>query len=81
MQEVKDNQSYDPNPIYIKIGDTVTWINADVMANTVTSGKDYDLITSGKKFNSKSVVINGVYRLKFPIPLEYLIIFVYFNLI
>ncbi|MGN6559438.1 MAG: PQQ-dependent sugar dehydrogenase [Candidatus Nitrosocosmicus sp.] len=65
---VKGNQSYDPNPINIKVGDTITWINADVIAHTVTSGKDYDPITSGKIFNSKSIISNGVYRLKFTIP-------------
>jgi aldose sugar dehydrogenase len=65
---VKDNQSYDPNPINIKVGDTITWINADVIAHTVTSGKVYDPLTSGKIFNSKSIISNGVYRLKFTIP-------------
>ena len=65
---VKGNQSYDPNPISIKVGDTVTWINADLIAHTVTSGKDYNPLTSGKIFNSKSIISNGVYSLKFTIP-------------
>jgi plastocyanin len=68
---VKGNQSYDPNPINIKVGDTVTWINADVVAHTVTSGKDYDPLTSGKIFNSKSIISNGDYSLKFTIPGAY----------
>jgi plastocyanin len=65
---VKGNQSYDPNPINIKVGDTVTWINADVIAHTVTSGKDYDPLTSGKIFNSNSIISNAGYSLKFTIP-------------
>ena len=65
---VKGNQSYDPNPINIKVGDTITWINADVVAHTVTSGKDYDPLTSGKIFNSKSIISNADYSLKFAIP-------------
>ena len=29
---VRRLQSHEPNPINIKVGDTVTWINADVIA-------------------------------------------------
>jgi glucose/arabinose dehydrogenase/plastocyanin len=65
---VRDLQSYDPNPIDIKVGDTVTWINADLAAHTVTSGKDYDPLTSGKIFNSGSIISNGVYSHKFTTP-------------
>jgi glucose/arabinose dehydrogenase/plastocyanin len=65
---VKDLQSYDPNPINIKVGDTVTWINADVVAHTVTSGKDYDPLTSGSLFNSGSIISNGAYSHKFTNP-------------
>ena len=65
---VKGNQSYDPNSINIKAGDTVTWINADIVAHTVTSGKDYNPLTSGKVFESGSIISNGVYRLKFTNP-------------
>jgi glucose/arabinose dehydrogenase/plastocyanin len=62
---VRDLQSYEPNPINIKVGDTVTWINVDVISHTVTSGKDYNPVTSGKMFNSGSIISNGVYNLKF----------------
>ena len=65
---VKGNQSYEPNPINIKVGDIVTWINADVIAHTVTSGKDYDPLTSGKIFNSNSIISNAAYSLNFTIP-------------
>jgi glucose/arabinose dehydrogenase/plastocyanin len=62
---VRGLQSYEPNPINIKVGDTITWINADVVAHTVTSGKDYDPITSGKAFSSGSIISNAAYSLKF----------------
>jgi plastocyanin len=65
---VRGLQSYDPNPINIKVGDTITWINADVISHTVTSGKDYNPITSGKAFNSGGIISNGVYSLKFAKP-------------
>ncbi len=62
---VKGLKSYDPNPINIKVGGTITWTNADVVAHTVTSGKDYNALTSGKIFNSGSIISNGVYSQKF----------------
>jgi glucose/arabinose dehydrogenase/plastocyanin len=65
---VKGFQSYDPNPIDIKVGDTVTWINADLVAHTVTSGKDYNPLTSGSLFHSGSIISNGVYSHKFTNP-------------
>ena len=65
---VRGLQSYEPNPINIKVGDTITWINADIIAHTVTSGKDYNPITSGKMFSSGSIISNGIYNLKFAKP-------------
>jgi aldose sugar dehydrogenase len=62
---VKGLQSYDPNPINIKVGDTITWTNADVVSHTVTSGKDYNAQTSGKLFNSGGIISNGVFSQKF----------------
>jgi glucose/arabinose dehydrogenase/plastocyanin len=65
---VKGLKSYDPNPIKIKVGDIITWINADVISHTVTSGKDYDPNISGKLFNSGGMITNNVYQLKFAVP-------------
>jgi glucose/arabinose dehydrogenase len=65
---IKGLQSYDPNPIYIKVGDTVTWINSDVIAHTVTSGKDYNRFTSGKLFHSGSIISNTAYSHTFTSP-------------
>jgi plastocyanin len=35
-----DSNSYNPNPIEIKVGDTVTWINDDSSPHTVTSSSN-----------------------------------------
>ena len=37
---IQGDNSYDPNPIEIKTGDSVTWTNDDNEAHTVTSGSD-----------------------------------------
>ena len=37
--------SYNPNPIEIKVGDTVTWINNDSSPHTVTSSSDEGYVT------------------------------------
>ena len=34
------DQAYDPNPVKVKVGDTITWTNDDSQAHTVTSGTD-----------------------------------------
>ncbi len=52
--------SYNPNPIEIKVGDTVTWINNDSTPHTVTSSSssndrsitfDSDVLSRGETFN------------------------------
>jgi plastocyanin len=50
--------SYNPNPIEIKVGDTVTWINNDSSSHTVTSSSDdgnitfdSDVLRRGETFN------------------------------
>ena len=35
-----DSNSYNPNPIEIQVGDTVTWINNDSSPHTATSSSD-----------------------------------------
>jgi aldose sugar dehydrogenase len=65
---VKGLKSFDPNPIKIKIGDIITWVNADIISHTVTSGKDYDPNISGKLFGSGGLTTNSVYQVKFAVP-------------
>ena len=42
---VKGSKSYSPSRLTINVGDTVTWTNSDVIAHTVTSGKDWETQT------------------------------------
>jgi plastocyanin len=46
------DKAYSPNPINVKVGDTVTWTNDDGQAHTVTSGKDSSDPDKGKVFDS-----------------------------
>ena len=46
------DQAYDPNPVKVKVGDTVTWTNKDSQAHTVTSGTDSSDPNIGKAFDS-----------------------------
>jgi plastocyanin len=46
------DQAYDPNPIKVKVGGTVTWTNDDSQAHTVTSGTDSSDPNMGKEFDS-----------------------------
>jgi aldose sugar dehydrogenase len=60
---IKKDKSFDPNPIEIKAGDSVTWTNDDNEIHTVTSGssegptmgQDFDsgILASGKSFTHK----------------------------
>ena len=49
--------SYNPNPIEIEVGDTVTWINNDSSPHTVTSSNDNgstfdsDILMQGETFS------------------------------
>jgi plastocyanin len=46
---------YNPNPIEVRVGDTVTWINDDSSAHTVTSSNDSifdsDIMRRGEAFS------------------------------
>jgi plastocyanin len=46
------DQAYDPNPVKVKVGDTVTWTNDDSQAHTITSGTDSSDPNIGKEFDS-----------------------------
>ena len=51
-----DSNSYNPNPIEIKVGNTVTWINDDSSPHTVTSSSndsnfDSDVLRRGEVFS------------------------------
>jgi plastocyanin len=46
------DKAFSPNPINIKVGDTITWINNDNETHTVTSGLDFNDPNLGKQFDS-----------------------------
>src|SRR5919202_5187903 len=46
------DQAYDPNPVKVKVGDTLTWTNDDSQAHTITSGTDSSDPNMGKAFDS-----------------------------
>src|SRR5215212_2175744 len=47
-----DDKGFSPNPINVKVGDTVTWTNSDNMEHTVTSGTGPSDQSKGKQFDS-----------------------------
>jgi plastocyanin len=46
------DKGFSPNPINVKVGDTVTWTNIDNMEHTVTSGTGPSDLSKGKQFDS-----------------------------
>jgi plastocyanin len=46
------DKGWSPNPVNVKVGDTITWTNEDSQAHTVTSGKDSSDPDLGKVFDS-----------------------------
>ena len=52
LPDVPADRSFSPNVINVKIGDTVTWTNYDVMPHTVTGGTGTSDPNKGKGFDS-----------------------------
>ena len=48
---IKSDKSYDPNPINVNAGDSVTWTNSDNDIHSVTSGSD-EGPSIGQEFDS-----------------------------
>jgi plastocyanin len=46
------DKSFSPNPVNIKVGDTVTWVNDDTQFHTVVSGNPSGGGDTGKVFDS-----------------------------
>ena len=59
------DQAYDPNPVKIKSGDSVTWTNDDSQIHTVTSGTGSDDPNLGKDFDSSMLSQNQTFSHKF----------------
>lgn len=63
---VLDDKSYQPNPINIRVGDTIIWTNNDniPVTHTVTSGS-VDADNAGMEFDSRSMDANETFEHKF----------------
>jgi plastocyanin len=59
------DQAYDPNPVKVKAGNTVTWTNDDSQIHTVTSGTGSDDPNMGKDFDSSMLSQNQTFSHKF----------------
>ena len=59
------DQAYNPNPVKVKSGDTVTWTNDDSQIHTVTSGMDSSDPNMGKEFDSSMLSQNQTFSHKF----------------
>ena len=46
------DKAFSPNPVSIKVGDTITWTNKDTIFHTVTSGTGPSDPAKGKEFDS-----------------------------
>ena len=49
---IMGDKAFQPNPLTIKVGDNVTWINNDTVMHTVTSSSGPTDPNEGKQFNS-----------------------------
>ena len=61
---IKKDKSFDPNPIEIKAGDSVTWTNDDNDIHTVTSGSS-EGPTIGQEFDSGAIASGDSFTHKF----------------
>jgi plastocyanin len=52
---VQGNPAYEPTPLTVKVGDTITIENKDIAPHTVTNGKDATDPTMGKLFDTSII--------------------------
>ncbi|HEX9318206.1 MAG TPA: cupredoxin family copper-binding protein [Nitrososphaeraceae archaeon] len=67
---IKKDKSFDPNPIEINAGDSVTWTNDDNEVHTVTSGSQ-DASNIGQEFDSGTLASGQSFTHKFDKPGTY----------
>jgi glucose/arabinose dehydrogenase/plastocyanin len=61
---IDGDDSYDPNPVEISMGQTITWLNGDTVSHTVTSGSDDDP-DEGALFDSGAIIPGQAYSKTF----------------
>jgi plastocyanin len=64
INNISGDNSYSPNPITIRLDETITWYNADTVSYTVTSSSDNDP-HEGQLFDSDAILSKQAYSLKF----------------
>lgn len=64
MVGIKNDKSFDPNPVEINAGDSVTWTNDDNEVHTVTSGSQ-DASNIGQEFDSGTLASGQSFTHKF----------------
>jgi plastocyanin len=50
---------FQPNPVQVGIGDTVEWVNRDLIPHTVTSSQN---VTAGEQFDSGIIAPNSLFE-------------------
>ena len=53
------DKAYQPNPVRVKAGGTVTWTNLDTVVHTITYGKGITDPAMGTKFDSGMIIFYG----------------------
>lgn len=67
-------KSYNPNPIVVKVGQTILWVNGDAISHTVTAGSKDSAVghkDSGKLFDSTAILPGHFYSIEFDKPGTY----------
>ncbi len=67
---IEGDESYDPNPIEVSVGQTITWLNGDTVSHTVTSGNAGDP-DEGTLFDSGAMIPGHAYSKTFEEPGTY----------
>jgi len=73
IKGIEGNKSYNPNPVMVKEGQQILWINGDAISHTVTSNspENESRSDSGKLFDSTAILPGHSYSKAFDIPGTY----------
>ena len=73
IKGIEGNKSYNPNPVMVKEGQHILWVNGDAISHTVTSNSPQNgsRSDSGKLFDSTAILPGHSYSKAFDIPGTY----------
>ena len=57
-----EDKAYQPNPVKIKVGETITWINNDLSIHTVTEGNPSTINVSANGFDSGLISPEEIFK-------------------